>query len=313
MATTTKKTTRAKTKTATAKTSAAAKTRPAKATAKAAVKPARVATARTKKTGPSKFSTLGTTMFGLRRLHLFAVVLFAALAVAAGVFMTSDTFQLTVGHLAKDDLASTETTVFTPAVKAVYDVEIRWVVVGILAVSAVLPLLYVTRLESRYAAFLRNSRMVPWRWIDLGITAGLMVMTVALLSGVNDIMVLKVLGDIVVVGGLLALIAERQNNNEDKPVWSAFWTGVFACIVPWILIAVYAVSTTVDGGVRYPWFVYALYAVVFGGGGLVVANARKQFRAVGNWKNYMFVERNYVAASVLTKAAFAIVLIVGLR
>ena len=155
--------------------------------------------------------------------------------------------------------------------------------------------------------------MQPYRWFDLGITGALIMEVVALLSGVNDLMVLKMVGGAVFVTGMLGLIAERQNNSTSKPVWSAYLTSLFSGVLPWFLIASYAVGTVVYGSVRAPWYVYAVYAAFAGGWLLIAANEHKQYRKVGAWANYMVVERNYVVLSLLTKVAFAAILIAGLR
>jgi hypothetical protein len=313
-----KSTTKAKTKTTNSKTPAqktvAAKAKTSasktKTTAKKpAVKPAKVVSAKQTKT--SRFATAGTTLFSLRRLHIFSIVVFAALAVAAWMLMGNTSSELTVGYLAKDELATG--TVLAPAVHTLYDVEIRWIVVGISLLSAVLPLLYVTKFERRYGEALKNTRMVPWRWIDFGITMGLILETVALLGGVHDLFVLKLVGGLMVVTCLLGLIAERQNNTAAKPVWSAFYVSLVSGILPWIVIAAYAVSTVVYGSVWSPWYVYALYAATVIGFSLIGLNKKKQLKGTGKWQNYFFVERNYAVLGLLTKAAFAVILIVGLR
>jgi Ca2+/Na+ antiporter len=305
MATTTKKSPKAKTKMSanTSKTSAA-KARTVKATS-------------TKKVSASKpvktVSIRGVNLGKLRSLHMMAASIFVLLAVVAGVIMSSASYQLTLGHLAKDDLVSTNNTVFAPAVQAVYDLQLRWAVVGIMLLSAVLPILYLTKLQNRYADYLQNTRMVPWRWLDLGITMALMTEVAALLSGVADIATLKLIGGVTLVAFVLGMIAERHNNKSDRVVRSAYFAGVFGTALPWLLIASYAVGTVVYGAVRSPWYTYALYAVLLVGACIVLSTQHKQFSRKGKWADYMMVERKYVAVSMLTKAAFAIILIVGVR
>lgn len=222
--------------------------------------------------------------------------------------MNASSYSLTLGHLAKDNLASTTHTVFAPALQSVYDVEARWLVVIVLLLSAVLPLLYLTKLKVRYAAYLNGTRMQPFRWMDIAVTGALMTEIAALLSGVSDIPTLKLIAGVVVVAAALGLIAERQNNAAAKPVRSAYLIGIFTALLPWLLIAAYATATIVYGMVRSPWYVYALYAALLAGLALQARNQRMALRGA----NYLIVERNYIAISLLTKAAFAIILITGL-
>lgn len=304
--TTTKKPTGSKTKTAAAKTTAK-KTTKKSVPAKSVRKPAVVKSAAPKRAPRG----VAVTLDKLRGLNMFAAGLFVLLAVLAGVFMANDAFQLSIGHLAKDELASTSKTVLAPAVQFVFDIQLRWVVVATLVFSAVLPVLYLTKLKTRYEAYLSSTRMLPFRWIGLGITWALMVETVALLSGVNDLMVLKLMGGLMLVAGLVWLVAERQNNVTDQPVRSAFYTGIFSGVLPMLLIAVYAIATVVYGSVRSPWYVYALYAVLVGGFTFVTLNQRNQYLKKGSAQDSLAVERNYLTADILAKATFAVVLIVG--
>lgn len=246
-------------------------------------------------------------------MHIVSAVVYVLLAVAAGLVMTDTSFQLTIGHLARNDILSAETTVFAPAVRAVYDIQLRWVLMAVMLLSAIGPVLYATKLEKRYTQYLQQTRMQPYRWFDLGVTGALMMEAIALLSGVNDVMVLKLMGGTVFVTAMLALVAERQNNVAAKPVWSAYLTSIFSGILPWFVVASAAVGTVVWGGVRAPWYVYALYAAFAGGWILIALNERKQYQKTGAWADYLTVERNYAALGLATKVAFAAIMIAGLR
>lgn len=249
----------------------------------------------------------------LRSLHMVSAGVFILLAILAGMFMGNDSRQLTVSYLTKDILAA-DPNVLAPAIRSIYDVEIRWLLVAILVLSSILPLLYLTSWEKKYIQAVTKTRTVPWRWVDFAVTAALMVETVALLSGTHDIVVLKLIAGLIALSLGLGWIAERQNNGVAKPAWAVYTTGLVAGALPWLLIAVSAVATVVYGSAWSSWYVYALYAVTIAGS---VALACIQFtnyrRRLAAWQqNYMVVERNYLAVNLLTKAAFATVLIVGL-
>lgn len=312
MATTTKstraKSKTTKSKTATTKTTSKAKTSSAKTAAATKSKKVTKPAVAVKVAKPKKVRAV--TLLTLRRIHIAALVLFLGLAVAAAFVMNESSFQLTIGHLARNDIMSTENTVFSSAVRAVYDVQLRYLVVATMLLSAVGPALYISKLEKRYSQYLQTTRLQPYRWVDFALTGALMTETVALLSGVNDIMVLKLVGGSVIVSAMLGLIAERQNNAAAKPVWSAYLTSLFSGVLPWFLIATSAVATVVYGNVRAPWYVYAAYAAVAGGFVLVARNEYAQYK---RGQNYLAVERNYQMISLLSKVAFAAVLIAGLR
>lgn len=306
MATTKKTSTKAKTKTTKAKTTTK-RTSPKKTTAANAAKATTANKAAkdvaAKKAAPVARQPRPVTVQRLRSLHFIALGLFLLAAVTAGVFMSNASYQLTIGHVAKDELSG----VLVPAVQAIYDVELRWLVVTVMLLAAVFPALYLTRLKERYANFVNNTRLQPWRWIDFAVTGALAAEIVALLSGVSDVPTLKLVAGLMIATAVFGLIAERQNSAGGTPVRSAYYASIFTGLLIAAFTGVYAVASAVYGtGVE--WYVYALYAVVFGGFVLLARNLRNQLLGA----NYLAVERNYVATNILVKTAFAAVLIAGL-
>lgn len=306
---TTKKSTKAKAKTTKAKT-----TKTAKSVKKTAAK--KVASAKTS----SKSTALKVTKpsrqpraFNMQRLlsmHMMATGVFLLLAVAALLLMNDASHQLTLGHVTKDQFAGSG--VFAPAVQGVYDVGLKWAVVALMLLSVVAPVLYLTKLKQTYTNYVTKTRMQPFRWMDVAVSGAVMVGVVALLSGVSDLPTLKLLGGIMVLAALCGAVAERQNNSVTKLVRSGFLSQTLAFVLTGLFIASYAVSTVVYGGVRSPWYVYALYAVVVVWMVLATINLSKQLSKSGQWSNFLLAERNYLAATMLAKVAFAVILIVGL-
>lgn len=300
---------------ATKKTSTKAKTKTTKTAAKTGKKTA-AATAKKSPTKALKAANVNKRSIKeinlprLRSLHMMSAGIFVLLAVAAGLLMSTQSYQMSVSYLTQDELTGT----LAPAMRSIYDLEIRWLLVATLLLSVVLPVLYLTKLQKRYETQLQNNRFVPWRWLDFGITGALIVGILALLNGVQDFMALKLVGGVVFVSFLLGWIAERQNNSAKKPVWAPYGIAVLAGIMPWALIAVSAVSTVVYGSVWAPWYVYAALASGLAGFAALYyiqfTDIRKKRTAWQN--NYLIVERNYLAVNALTKTALAIILIVGL-
>lgn len=302
----TKTTSRSSTKARTAAAKTAAKTTKAKAARPAATKKTTVkAAARPIKTARK------TDMKTLRTILLAKALLFAGLAVAAGLLMNSATYALTVGYQAKDELISLTQgkTAFVHATQGVLDVEIRWLVVAIMGISALFSLLAATRMRPKYEASVASGISSP-RWISLGITTALMVEVIALLSGISDIMTLKVVAGLMLATCTLAWIIEKRNVQAGRPVWSEYVVSLFVGTLPWLLIGSYALTTWVYGLVRYPWFVYALIASTLVGFTLLSAN---QYKKISGWTNNVIVERNYLLIGTLTKVAFAVILIIGFQ
>lgn len=251
------------------------------------------------------------TFATLRKLHLIKAVIATALAVSAGFLMNNSSYSANIGYQAKDELLSLTTgkTAFVHASQSLFDIQIRWMVVAILAISATASLLVATRMKNKYEKAIAN-KVVPARWISMGIIVALMVEVTALLSGVSDIATLKLLAGLVLITCALGWVTEKRLKQSGRPVWSEFVLSIITGALPWLLIGSYAVSTWMYGLIRYPWFVYALLGSTLIGFSLLAYN---QYKYISGWKNYLIVERNYLLIGTATQVAFAAILILGLQ
>ncbi len=203
----TRTTTKAKVKT-TKKPAARTRTVAAK-TSKTPAKSAKPAVTKAAAAGKSKTATL--TLASLRKLNLIKAFIFAALAVAAGMLMNDSSYAVNVGYQAKDELISLTAgkTAFVSATQSLLDVQVRWLVVIIMGLAALFSLLAATRLRRKYEAAVTDG-VSSWRWLTLGITSALMVEVIALLSGVSDILTLKVIAGLMLVTCALGWVSEKR-------------------------------------------------------------------------------------------------------
>jgi len=287
-------------------TKTAAKATASSSTRARSTKASRAAT--TKKTSAKKTKLTDNQM--LRRLNWLSLCVHLLGALIAALLMSSYVQQVFAGFVARDELASVNDTVFVPAIHHLYDVQLMWLVVAVLLLGAIMPLVQL-RQRGRYEQRIKQ-RANPLRWADKAIVSGAMLSVVAALSGVQDFMTLKVIGGLIVVTAMLGWLSERQNADpKAKPDYSAFGISLVSGALPWLIILGYAFATPLWGMIRYPWYVYALHAVVFIGSAAYAINGYNYVRRFRNWVNYAVVERNYLIIDVATRLSFAIVLIVG--
>ncbi len=308
MATTTKST-KAKTKTTKAKyNNAKSITKGAKVAKKSTASKASKAAA-TKKVG-SKKST--TTMTMLQKVYAASIAVYAAIAGAAYFLMNDVSYQLSVGYWAKDELASVNGgTQFAPATQGIVDVQVKWGVIALAVLSIVVPLLYLTRLKDYHAKSMKD-KVLTARWVDMAIATGIMIQMVAILSGVLDIATLKITAGLMVVTMILGWMAEKRTAVSKKAAVREYYLSMITGLLPWLLILSYAIFTYVYGTLRSPWYVYALYALMLIGASVIGKHQLKALKAEGGLKNYETVEQNYAVLSLITRTAFAAILIVGL-
>jgi hypothetical protein len=312
MATTKKSTTKQsasrRTKTAAAKTArttkaAATKRAPAKTTKKPAT------TTRAAKVTPA--SVVGNAASSLKKWRIINLVLTAILGTVVSLFVVGQSYEVVSGLLVKNTLPAPGTSGFIPAVHHVVDVDIRTAFATIMGVSMLLSIIALIRYrKERYATVLTN-RVNGLRWLDIGIMSALLIELAALLSGINDLLTLKLLAGFMLITAALGWISEKRTVQASRPVKSELVIGVVTAVMPWIIIAGYAINTYAYGVVRSPWYVYALYVALIIGFGGYCLNLKRWVR--GKVASYEVAERNYLALSLLTKLAVALILIIGLH
>lgn len=247
-----------------------------------------------------------------QRLLSGGAVLFAGLAIGAAILMNSASYTVTLGHLAKDALASQNgSTVLAPAAHTLFEVAPRVLVPVILGISAIHMLLAKTRLKKDYDRGVKDG-IWPFRWIHLAVTGALTIELIGLMSGVTDLFTLKLMGGLIVIWALLGWAAERQIKAKQS-TRLLFNLGLFAHILAALPIAASAIGTSVFGLERLGWHLYTLYVVFIVFGILLAINQRRHISQKGPSKDYQYVERNYLALDILTKTAFAVILIIAFK
>lgn len=325
-------TTKAKIKTTKKKPAASSVSKTAKATTAKTKKPATKANSKTtakkttatktvkttrstvkvaaKTTSPVVKNANGVTPL-LNRVQVLLGGLFAALAVFAGFFMTNDSVQVLLGHLTKDELASRSGTVLAPAAHVLYEVEFRWMVVGMLSIVAVIAILRGTRYYAQETVAVRN-KVAPLRWIDYAITSAVIFEIAALLNGLQDAVALKLGVISILVAAYLGWVFERENAATGKPAKATYVASTVLAVVPVILLAATMYATWMYGMVRSPWYAYAAAAI---SAVSILYFVRAQRKIVSNsaaGRDYYSVDRNYNRLATLAKLSFALVLIAGL-
>ena len=181
------------------------------------------------------------------------------------------------------------------------------------------PLVGVFLLLSAVAHFmLASPRLYPWyvhnlkkginylRWYEYTFSASLMIVVIAMLSGIYDVAALVLIFVLNATMLFFGLLMEVHNQTTEKTNWTAYIYGCIAGIVPWIVIAVYFFGSISNATETVPTFVYyillSLFLFFFLGFGL---NMFLQYKKVGPWKNYLFGERMYIILSLVAKSALA--------
>jgi len=149
--------------------------------------------------------------------------------------------------------------------------------------------------------------MNPARWWEYSISASIMVVLIAQVTGISDV------GALVAIFGTNAamiffgLLMERVNRPDGPVDWAPFILGCIAGAVPWLVIAYQFVGAAdrAPVGEGPPAFVYGIVISLFMLFNSFAVNMLLQYRRTGRWQSYLFGESVYLVLSLTAKTALA--------
>ena len=138
------------------------------------------------------------------------------------------------------------------------------------------------------------------RWIEHSLSSSVMIVLIAMITGIADIAALVALFGVNAAMILFGWLQERY----EEPGGGGWWPYVFGCVagvVPWVAIGIYLLGPTAE----IPGFVYAIFVSLFLFFNSFALNQLLQYRQVGPWRDYRFGENVYVGLSLVAKSALA--------
>jgi len=254
---------------------------------------------------PTKKLTTASLYAWNKWLALLYVVQGIAIVVAGAAY----SLPVTTGFLTKDTFASkaNETPILAPAVEHLFDINLVYLVAAFLFVAAITHILLATVLRKRYEQEL-PARINRVRWAGFGLVGVLMVVTMSIISGVQDASLLLTLVGATVIAALSGLAIEvySQGTPRHRLAYVIAW---LASVLPWLVIGIYLLGANVYGSGSIPAYVYGIVVsmfVLFIGFAL---NLYFQYKGRGKWADYLYAERTYsilvfVAATALAWQVF---------
>jgi heliorhodopsin len=140
-----------------------------------------------------------------------------------------------------------------------------------------------------------------FRWVEYSVSASLMIVLIAGVTGITDIAALLALFGVNASMILFGWLMETHNEPGDDVDWSPFVFGCIAGAVPWIAIGWYLFGA----GSAVPNFVYGIFVSIFVFFNCFAINQMLQYRRIGRWADYLAGERTYVWLSLIAKSALA--------
>ncbi|HNG56597.1 MAG TPA: heliorhodopsin HeR [Solirubrobacterales bacterium] len=233
----------------------------------------------------------------LRRLNVFAAIFFAAqvavLLVVAEPVTLPVTGQFLTGPPGGGAYGSTE----------LFRLRIDLLVALFLGLAAFDHFVVATWLRGFYEKNIGRGRN-PARWYEYSVSASVMIVLIAMLSGVTDVVALLAIFGVNASMILFGLAMERANAGRTEVDWSPFIYGCVAGAVPWIAIVIQFIlsGSNSDGG---PGFVYGIFVTLFLLFNCFALNMWLTYRARGRWRDPLFAEKVYIWLSITAKTALA--------
>lgn len=143
-----------------------------------------------------------------------------------------------------------------------------------------------------------------FRWVEYSLSASLMIVLIAQLTGISDVAALLALFGVnagMIFFGWLQEKYERPGGGG----WLPFAFGCVLGLVPWLAILVYVVAPRSTSGAEPPGFVYGIIVSIFVFFNVFAVNQLLQYKRVGRWADYLVGERAYITLSLTAKSALA--------
>jgi hypothetical protein len=189
-----------------------------------------------------------------------------------------------------------------PPPTELFDFRVAWGVAAFVFISAVAHWLIASPgIYQWYRRNLLRDRNYA-RWIEYSLSSSLMVVLIAMLTGVSDVAALLALFGVNASMILFGMLMEHYE-SPGRPDWLAYIFGCLTGIVPWVAIGIYLWSPGIAA--EPPGFVYAIFVSLFLFFNSFALNMLLQYKQTGPWRNYLFGESVYVLLSLTAKSALA--------
>lgn len=184
--------------------------------------------------------------------------------------------------------------------EALFDFSVAAAVAVFLALAALDHLLTATAFRRTYEDDLRAG-INRFRWVEYSFSATVMVVLIALYTGIDGISALISIAGANVAMILFGWLQESANPpGRSSVTMKPFWFGCIAGAAPWL-----AIGYNLAAAEEVPGFVVGIFVSLFVFFNSFALNQWLQYREIGPWRSYAFGEKAYLVLSLVAKSALA--------
>jgi len=245
----------------------------------------------------------------LKKWSYWLAALYALQAIAMVAFGNKTAVPVTVQYPTLDTLGSEAAghQLIGGAFRQLFSMEIGWAVASFLIVFATIRFMAgrKIRVQDQPGA---DRAVSVLRWMSFGLGGGLMVATIALLSGITSLGTLLLLFALVSGGCVLALVTEVII-DRNKGMWTRMARllgnmSVAGIVLPWVVFAQAALGAIIWNG-NLPVYMYSVYgcvALLFLG---TILATYFYFARQGRWADPLYAERSFMILEFLVASFLA--------
>ena len=236
----------------------------------------------------------------LRKLNIWMGAAHGAQALVLIVISSDFSREITSSYLVYDENVDGLVT----STRVLFDFPFVWGVAAFSLLSMVFHFLIATVFYKNYLLGLKKG-MNKYRWYEYSLSASLMIVLIAILTGIFDAGTLLLMFGVTGIMNLLGLVMEVHNQTTTKTNWLSYNIGVIAGVLPWlvIMLAFWASATAPENAQGPPTFVYFIWGSIFLFFNAFAVNMFLQYKKLGKWSDYLHGERVYLWLSLLAKGA----------
>ena len=192
------------------------------------------------------------------------------------------------------------------AAATLFEVSIGAVMAAFFAAAALNHALCATVLRATYEADLRAGRN-RIRWAEFAVSAPMLMLLIALYTGVTDVAALVAVGVATLVMIVCGWMQEAANPPGRRTTTMVpFWAGVVAATVPWSIVAGQLIGAS--GTREFSLSIFLSLFILWASFGV---NQWLQYHEVGPWSDYLYGEQTYLVLSLVAKTALAWQIVAG--
>ncbi len=251
-----------------------------------------------------------TQITNLQKWHRVLAVIYAAQGLLVLLLSAHHDAPVKASYLVRDSLSSSVAgqTVWASAVHVIFNANLTYLLAAALFVATIINAIMSVkqlRYKDKYEASVKKGA-VPLRWLNFAVSGGLLLVLVALISGVYDISTLGLMLTLLAASAVFGLLTERGGGRLSFV--AAMATATLTGLVP----ICYLMHGAIYGDGRLTGYVYGVVVVMLAYLVATMLTVYFHRQKIGRWSDVFFTEKTFLVRQLVVWTVLTWTLFVGL-